>query len=447
MVDIFVPEDVQDIIDKLNSHGFKAYLVGGALRDELMGRPPKDYDIATNCKPEQMLEVFKDFRVIETGIKHGTITLVINERNYEVTTFRVDGNYSDNRRPDSVEFVNDIEDDLSRRDFTINAMAYNQVEGLIDPFGGYEDIQNKLVRCVGNSDERFAEDALRMLRAFRFGAELKFKVGQHTKASIKRNAKRIESVSKERITVEICKILASDCPDRIGSLYTSKLSKHFFPEFDKMFKTEQNNLWHHLSVGRHTILALKRSKKDLTLRLAVLLHDIGKPKAKTTDDNGIDHFYHHPVYSVEIANDFLVRMHFDNKTISDVLSLIAYHDVEINHKEKHIKKMLNNLGEELFFKWLDLRDADIQSQTIAWIEERLQDNDEVRKIAKDILNRKEPFSMKDLAINGTDLIGIGYKQGEKIGEVLDKLLDLVIETPACNERNALLGFAETWLLQ
>jgi len=439
MVDIFIPEDVQNIINKLNENGFKAYLVGGAVRDSLLGKTPKDYDVATNAKPEQMLQVFKDFRVVETGIKHGTITLVVNEQNYEVTTFRVDGDYSDNRRPDSVEFVDDIEEDLSRRDFTINAMAYSQVEGLIDPFGGLEDIKGSLVRCVGKADERFSEDALRMLRAFRFSAELKFKVGRHTRESIKRNYRLLSSVSKERISSEICRILVSDCPDRIGALYTSKLSNVFFPEFNVMFKTEQNSPWHYLSVGRHTILALKKSKKDLVLRLAVLLHDIGKPKSKTTGEDGIDHFYHHAKFSVEIANDFLVRMHFDNKTISDVLQLITYHDAELT--DGNIKKMLNKLGEELFFRLLDLKDADIQGQKFDLIKERLEQNNNIRTLAMEVINQEEPFAIKDLVINGDDLIAIGFKQGRDIGEVLNALLDMVMRVPAFNERVVLLGFA------
>jgi tRNA nucleotidyltransferase (CCA-adding enzyme) len=442
---IIIPSDVKIIMNQLSENNHKSYVVGGCCRDALLGREPKDWDICTSAKPNEMLEIFKDFKIIETGIKHGTLTVVINNINYEVTTFRIDGDYSDNRHPDSVKFVDDIALDLSRRDFTINAMAYNEEEGLIDPFNGLQDIENRLIKCVRNANDRFQEDALRMLRAIRFSAQLKFSINEETESSIFNNSNLISSVSSERINVEICKILASDYPEKIALIYLNNLSKYFLPEFEIMFSCKQNTPWHIYNVGIHTLEALRNSKNDLVLRLAILFHDTGKPFAKTTTNEGIDHFYHHPIKSAEIAKDIMTRLHFDNQTINNVVTLISYHDATIDLNKRSIKRMLNKIGEELFFKLLDLQYADCSAQNLELSQEKIDLLPQIRELAQIILTEKEPFGIKDLAINGSDMIELGYKPSKELGDALNTILELIIDNPELNTKNQLQEIASKLL--
>jgi len=445
---IVIPEDVQGIIDKLNESGFKAYLVGGAVRDSFLGKTPKDYDIATNAKPEQMLQVFDGFRIVETGLKHGTITLVVNERNYEVTTFRVDGNYSDNRRPDSVEFVDDITDDLSRRDFTINALAYNREEGLIDPFGGRKDLAESHILCVGNPDDRFNEDALRMLRAIRFGAELGFLIVEETQNSIAKNARLIDNISKERINAELTRVLMSDNSTFfLWQLYRLNLMKHIVPDLDKCFGVEQKNRWHHLDVGTHILGTIGDAPKDLEIRLALMLHDIGKPNCKTTDENGFDHFYQHEIESARLATSWLKEYKFENETIENVSSLVLYHDGLMSPTKKNVKKLLNKLGTALVEKLFEIRNQDILMHSLHMRAEKLQELDLAKHLFREIVAHNEAFQIKDLAVNGDNLISLGYQQGRQIGEALNQMLDMVIESPELNKKKVLTELAKTWLLQ
>lgn len=441
---IAIPNDVKIIMNQLNIRGHSSYVCGGCLRDNILDKDIHDWDICTSAKPNDMLKIFKDFKIIETGIKHGTLTVVVNNINYEVTTFRIDGNYSDNRHPDSVKFVDDITLDLSRRDFTINAMAYNESEGLIDPFNGLYDLKNRLIKCVGNPDNRFKEDALRMLRAIRFSAQLGFSIEEKTHASIFNNSNLISNVSPERINSEICKILESNNPEKISILYLNNLSKYFIPEFDSMFSCKQNNPWHYLNVGMHTLEALKNSKKGLTLRLAILFHDTGKPYSKTTTSESIDHFYHHPIKSAEIAKKAMTRLHFDNKTIEDVVALVSYHDVSIELNKRSIKRMLNKIGEELFFKLLDLQYADYSAQTNL-AKTKLELLPQIKTMAQEILIEKEPFGIKDLAINGNDMLQLGYKPNKELGNALSTILELVIDNPELNTKNKLQEIASKLL--
>jgi tRNA nucleotidyltransferase (CCA-adding enzyme) len=440
-----IPNDVKTIINKLKDHNYKSYIVGGCLRDSILHRPVHDWDICTVAKPNEMLEIFKDFKTIETGIKHGTVTVVINNTNYEVTTFRIEGDYSDNRHPDSVKFVDDITLDLSRRDFTINAMAYND-EGLIDPFNGLQDIKNKTIRCVGNPNERFQEDALRMIRAVRFSAQLNFIIEFKTWISINKNSSLVQNISSERINTELCKILMSYDPWRVQSLYSLHLSKYFLPEFDEMWECEQNNPWHFTDVGDHTVIALENSKEDLVLRLAILLHDTGKPLAKTTTPEGVDHFYHHPIKSAEISKNVMTRLHFDNQTINDVVTLISYHDATIDLNKRSIKRMLNKIGEELFFKLLDLQYADCSAQNLELAQEKLDLIPKIKEMAETIIEEKEPFGIKDLVINGDDLILLGYKPSKELGNALSEMLELVIENQELNNKEDLSKIATQLLI-
>jgi len=439
---IEIPDDVKMIMGKLNSSGFKAYVVGGAIRNSLLGIKAKDWDITTSAKPDDMLKVFEHLHFTQTGIKHGTITVALNDNGYEVTTFRKDGDYSDNRHPDSVEFVDDLVEDLARRDFTINAMAYNDEEGLIDPFNGAKDLRNKKIRCVGNPNDRFKEDALRMMRCIRFGAQLDFVPELKTWRAIEKNASLIQNVSKERIRDELCKILITEHPNRIAHFHYLKLMEYIIPALDNCFGVEQNNQWHIYDVGEHTKQALLWSdSNDLEVRLAVMLHDIGKPIVKTTGDNGADHFYQHGIESARLANEWLKEYKFDNTTIDNVTKLVLYHDYFYEPTKKSVKKMLNMVGLDLTKKLIEIRKADVSAQHPKYIEERFSKIGLLERLLQEIVDSKEVFDMKNLAINGNDLIEIGFKQGKELGDLLKELMDVVLEHPEMNTRDILLGLA------
>lgn len=448
MEKLALPEDVELILDKLEFHGFKAYVVGGAIRSLLLRVEPHDFDIATNAKPGQILKAFAGFKIIETGIKHGTVTVVINDVNYEITTFRVDGDYSDNRHPDTVEFVESIIDDLSRRDFTINAMAYNHKEGLIDPFNGKRDLHEKIVCCVGDADERFREDALRMLRAIRFSSQLKFSIWCETKDAIANNAELINNISKERISSELIKILSSSFPAfYLHQLRELFLMKYILPDLDACFPVKQNNPWHIYNVGTHILTTLIEPPEDINVRLALMLHDIGKPLVKTTDENGIDHFYEHEIKSAELAERWLREYKFDNDTIDEVVTLIRWHDYFIEPSKKGVKKLMGIIGKELSLKLLDIRIQDVLAQSENHYLEKRNKIDEIRKMIEEIVINNEAFSVKDLVVNGDDLMSLGYKQGRVLGEMLHELLDHVIDVPEDNKREILLGIAKEKMLK
>ncbi len=437
-----LPEDVDLILDKLEFHGFKSYVVGGAIRSLLLGVEPHDFDIATSAKPGQILKAFAGFKTIETGIKHGTVTVVINDTNYEITTFRVDGDYSDNRHPDTVEFVDNIVDDLSRRDFTVNAMAYNHKDGLIDPFEGGICLKEKVIMCVGNADTRFQEDALRMLRAIRFASQLGFSIWPKTYDAIIRNAGLIKNVSKERISSELIKILSfEDCFNSVLELNKTSLLKYIMPCLDVCFSVGQNNPWHIYDVGKHTLGTLIGAPKDVNIRLALMLHDVGKPLVKTTDENGIDHFYEHEIKSAELAEQWLREYKFDNDTIDEVVTLIRWHDYFIDPSKKGVKKLMGIIGKDLSLKLLDIRIQDVLSQSENHYLEKRQKIDSIRKMIEETVINNEAFSVKDLVVNGDDLISLGYKQGRELGEALHMLLDHVIEFPEDNKREVLLEMA------
>lgn len=440
---IEIPDDVKMIMGKLNSSGFKAYVVGGAIRNSLLGIKAKDWDITTSAKPDDMLKVFEHLHFTQTGIKHGTITVVLNGNGYEVTTFRKDGDYSDNRHPDSVEFVDDLSIDLSRRDFTINAMAYNDEEGLIDLFGGLNDINNRIIKCVGNPDNRFQEDALRMMRAIRFGAQLNFFPEKETRESIRKNSNLITNVSKERISAEISKILVSDHPDRIVHFRVLGIMKYIIPCLDDCFDVEQNNQWHVYSVGTHIIQSLLHSdSNDFETRLALMLHDVGKVIAKTTDENGIDHFYQHNIESAKLANDWMREYKFDSTTIDNVTKLVLHHDYFYEPTKKSVKKMLNMVGLELTEKLIEIRKADVLSQNTHFIDERFAKIELLKSFIKEVVDSQEAFQVRDLEIDGNDLISIGFKQGKELGNCLKELMDIVLDNPEMNTKDILLGLAK-----
>lgn len=441
-IKINIPEDVRYILDTLENYDCEAYAVGGCVRDSLLHRTPKDWDITTNMKPNQVIDIFNDlgFNVIETGLKHGTVTVMINHIGYEITTFRVDGEYEDNRHPKEVTFTSNLKDDLSRRDFTINAMAYNDRTGLIDYFGGLEDLKNRKIRCVGNSNDRFSEDALRMLRACRFSSQLCFRMDEDIKNSFKILNPNLKSISVERIREEFNKTLLSSLPILIGIMNKYGLLQHFIPEFDMCLRTNQNNPYHIYSVGMHLIESTKSIERKLHLRLTMLLHDICKPQCKTIDENGIGHFYNHAELSSLKTKEILQRMKYDNDTINRVTTLIKYHDREISGK-KSIRKLLNIIGEESFRDLLLVKEADIKAQNSKYYQERHKKLIEIRNSLDEIISQKECFTTKDLKINGKDLIELGFSQDKTIGNTLNSLLDMVLENPNLNTRESLIELA------
>lgn len=438
MINIDIPIGAQIILRILNDNGYEAYVVGGCVRDSLLKRQPQDWDITTNCLPEKLMNIFKvTHKVIPTGIKHGTATLIgADNIAYEVTTYRIDGEYLDNRHPDKVEFTSSLKDDLSRRDFTINALAYNDEEGLKDYFGGIYDLKNKIVRCVGNAIDRFNEDALRMLRALRFQAQLEFEVDEDIQDALLQLSGNIKNISIERIREEFNKILMAN-PMSIGDLSYFNLLKHFIPEYAICEKTEQVNPYHVYNVGHHLLHSAQNIDKNIQLRLTMFLHDIAKPQCKTTDISGVDHFYGHTEKSAELAETILKRMKYDNKTIAKVVTLIKYHDLKIENK-KQIKKVLNKIGEDNLKDLLKVKEADMKAQNMDFYEERYVQLEKVKCEIDQIISEKQCFNIQDLKIDGRDLIMLGIKQGKEIGATLNQLLDIVIDNPELNKKDKLI---------
>ena len=443
---INIPADVNELIHNLQNNGHSAYIVGGCVRDSILGRTPHDYDICTSATPSEMLEIFKDKKIIETGLQHGTVTVVVNGEPYEITTYRIDGIYSDNRRPDTVTFTDKLVEDLRRRDFTINAMAYNDEEGLIDPFNGMEDIKYKKISCVGFSEDRFGEDALRILRAIRFAAQLEFTIMPGTDREIHKQYKNLENISIERINSEFCKIASSDdfCVELL--LYKDVFSL-FIPELKDMFDFPQNNPWHIWDVFGHTIHAVEYcDSDDLVVRLAVFFHDFGKPHSYQDGEDGIRHFKGHGKVSADMTDSIMKRLRFDNETRNNVVELVYYHDATFEVGKKYVKRWLNKIGEKQFRRLLQVKKADNKAQNLELSSDRIKELSEIESLIDEVLQEDECFSLKDLAVNGKDLIGVGYKAGKELGNTLNKLLQLVIDGDCPNEKEKLLQEAKSlWI--
>lgn len=436
---IELPSAVQIILYTLNKSGYEAYIVGGCVRDAIMGRNPNDWDITTSATPDIVKNIFP--KTYDTGLKHGTVTVRINEESYEITTYRIEGEYRDHRRPNSVEFVEDITLDLGRRDFTINAIAYHPQKGFVDPYLGIKDIENKILRSVRNAEERFTEDALRILRGIRFSAQLGFTIHEETLAGMLKCAYLLKHISQERIRDELLKILLSQSPEKLIDMHEWDLLQYIIPELIVCFYTPQNHPHHTYNVGIHTIRSIQNVPKDKVLRLTMLLHDIGKPPTHTRDEKGIDHFYGHVPVGVKMSKEILRRLRFDNDTINKVSLLVEYHDFHIQNKvtEKAIKRVLCNIGEELFEKLLIVQEADARAQNPDKLKPKLEDIKKMRNIYKKIIENKECYSIKDLAIDGKDLVSLGITQGKQIGETLQNTLEYVIKFPDRNNKDYLIN--------
>ena len=441
---ILMPDSVSYIIKTLYAHGYEAYAVGGCVRDAILGREAHDWDITTSAKPQEVKALFR--RTIDTGLQHGTVTVMIDHTGYEVTTYRIDGEYEDARHPKEVIFTGDLLEDLKRRDFTINAMAYNDQSGLVDAFDGVGDLERGIIRCVGAPHDRFSEDALRMLRAVRFAAQLGFSIEPDTRAAIADLAPTIAKVSAERIASELLKLLTSAHPMELRTAWETGLTAVFLPEFDRMMETPQHNKHHCYSVGEHTLHALEGTDRDKVLRLAMLLHDIAKPQTKTTDEEGWDHFYGHPEAGEKEAVKILRRLKLDNDTIRRVAALVRWHDDRPVVTERNVRWAINRIGEEQFPALFAVKRADIGAQSAYQRQEKLEYVAAYEACYLDILVKKQCISKKDLALNGKDLIAAGIRPGKEMGMILDSLFGSVLDDPSLNEREVLMELVKKqWL--
>ena len=437
-----IPKEAICIIDTIEKAGYEAYIVGGCVRDLLMGRTPHDWDITTSAKPEQVKEVFR--RTYDTGIKHGTVTVILNEQHFEVTTYRIEGEYKDFRRPEEVSFVEDITLDLSRRDFTMNAIAYHPVRGFVDPYHGQEAIKKGYISSVRCAKERFTEDALRILRAVRFSAQLGFSIDEDTIQGIEACKELLTHISKERIRDEFLKICVSDRPIHINLLRKLGLLEYIIPEFIKTYDTPQNHPHHIYHVAQHTLVAMENVEPTIRLRLTMLLHDLGKAYTRTTDKNGIDHFYNHPKKSVELAGKILRELKLDNRMIKEVSSLIYFHDYHIKHTidKIYVKKMLMEIGPELFDELMKVQLADARSQNPDKLEPKIKNIEKQKKLKEEVMASNEPYQKSMLAITGSDLMAAGIPRGKEIGWLLDEALDKVIRDPLANEKDKLISYCQ-----
>lgn len=431
-----MPKNVDTAINLLQSAGFEAYAVGGCVRDSLLGKTPNDWDITTSAKPENMKSVFADFHCIDTGIKHGTVTVVIDGEPLEITTFRLDGEYEDNRHPKSVTFTSNLGADLGRRDFTVNAMAYSKMTGTVDLFGGQNDLKNKIIRCVGDPDRRFNEDALRILRALRFASALDFEIEEKTAQSLLKNCALLGNISEERIAKELLKLVCGKGAKRILTDFAPVLFE-ILPELQPMYKNSHDNPHHCYDIYEHTLIAVESIDPEPTLRFAMLLHDCGKPAVKKFDENGVAHFYGHQRISAEISAQILARLKVSNKFRDEILFLVSNHDRwELYENTEKMPRYLSKFGLDGVLKLLKVMRADVLAQSPEY-RYRLDQIADAEEIAKNLAAQKPCLSLSELQINGRTLMDIGIPQGRKLGAVLAQLLDEVIDGVTKNTQEAL----------
>ena len=438
---IQLPETVSEIIRQLGAAGHDAYAVGGCIRDSLMGKQPADWDICTSALPEETLKILGKQNIVENGMKHGTVTVRFDHRNYEITTFRTDGEYEDNRHPKEVTFVRNLAQDLARRDFTVNALAYNDSKGLVDLYNGIEDLRQQRICCVGDPDKRFHEDALRILRALRFSSQLGFTIDPATAESIHRNARLLTNISAERIMAEFQKILTGRRVEELLMEYPDVIGV-FVPEVTPMLGFRQRNPHHSYDVWEHTVKVVANSEPDPLLRLTAFLHDIGKPRCFTIDEKNIGHFHGHPDVGALMAHDILKRLKSDNRTLQTVCLLIKLHDRRPPADSKNVRRLVAKTGTKLFPLLLSLKRADAKGQNPLMITQKLEYIDRLEGIFHAELANHAVFSLKQMALNGYDLQCLGIHEGKRIGILLNELLALVIEGELPNDRDRLLQEAK-----
>lgn len=441
MMYLKLPKDVRKILNELNKNGYESYVVGGCVRDTLLGKVPKDWDICTNAEPKEVLRVFNNYRVIETGLQHGTVTVVVNGEGYEITTYRIDGDYSDGRHPNSVSFTRNLGDDLLRRDLTINALAYNEIEGIVDLYDGIEDLKKGNIKCVGNAKDRFTEDALRILRTLRFASVLGFKIDVETEKAVIEMYPTLDKISKERINVELCKILQGK-----GAVSILRKYKDVFffiiPELRELYGFNQNNPYHIYDVWEHTLHVIENTDRgNLKLRLSALFHDIGKPLVYT-EENGIGHFFKHSVESSKICEKTLKDLRFSNDIIFDVCTVVENHDMILTLSKKSLRKVLQKISKEQLELLIALKKADILGQNPQKKFERLFLINQFSKFLDEFDIESECITLKDLKINGADLIKMGIKPGPQMGQILNYCLTLVVNEELENNNEVLIEFVK-----
>ena len=428
---LLLPPKVKMILGILSENGYEAYVVGGCGRDSILARNPSDWDITTSAKPEDVCRIFH--RTVGTGLKHGTVTVLIGDEQFEVTTYRGTAGHSEENTPDLVQ-------DLLHRDFTINAMAYNDKSGLVDIVDGMNDLQRKVVRCVGEPDDRFDEDPLRILRAFRFAAETGFSIDRNTADRIPYFADRLRNVSGERIRDELVKILVSRNPEYWMELYKTGITAAVMPEFDLCMETPQNTPHHFYDVGTHTVKTLMAIEPDRILRLTMLMHDFGKPAMRFHDRLGRDHFKGHAAKSADIARDIMKRLRFDRETINKVCKLIYYHDYRPEPDPKAVRKAVYLIGPELFPLYIKVQWADNCGKSLYKRKEKQERVTRVARVYEQVMAEKPCLSRKELAINGEDLRELGIR-GRETGDILESALLMVLDEPEMNNREVLLKYA------
>ena len=438
MYKINIPYGAQEIINELQKNSYDAYVVGGCVRDSLLGISPHDWDICTSATPDEVIRILSAYELIPTGLKHGTITALVKDGavaeydRYEITTFRKDGEYKDGRHPESVEFVSSLKEDLSRRDFTVNAMAYSDTTGVIDYFGGVSDLQKRVISCVGSPDDRFSEDALRMMRAMRFASTYGFSIDEVTATSIHRNRAILENIAAERIRDELVKLLVGKSARNVLLEYSDVMAE-IIPEFNECIGFEQNNPYHQYTVYDHIAHAVSNyTGDDISVKVALLLHDIGKPRCYSEDEKG-GHFHGHSVPSYDIAKRVVESLRFDSKTQSAITELVLYHDSVIEPTIKTVKRWLNKIGKERFSQLLNVRMADIQAHAEGTQQSRIERCVRLREIFEQVVSEQQCFKLKDLNITGHDIMSLGIKEGKLVGEVLTHLLNMVIDEKIQND--------------
>lgn len=443
---INIPEGVRGVMTALNERGHDAYVVGGCVRDALLGRTPSDWDVCTSALPDETAEIFtrEGRHVIPTGLKHGTVTVIADAMPVEITTFRVDGGYADGRRPTSVAFTASLEEDLRRRDFTINALAADLNERIIDPYGGESDIKRGLIRCVGDANARFGEDYLRILRALRFAAVLGFEIDGATSAAIRANAASVAGISAERVRVELTKLLAGANAAELLRDYADVFAV-VIPELAPMFGFEQNSPWHCYDVWEHTLHSVDAAPQDALLRMTMLLHDIGKPQRYTQDEQGVGHFYAHGEVSAELADAILRRLRYDNATRVTIVQLVRHHDRPVRANARSLRRTLNLLGAEQTERLIAVKRADSAGQDLEKTGERLHELDAAQELLRTIIEQQQCFSVRDLAVSGRDILALGVTAGPQIGAMVNALLAAVIDGTVENNADTLLALAREML--
>lgn len=434
-----IPQYAAKGLSVLEQSGEEAWLVGGCVRDVLRGEIPHDWDICTSASPEKTLKAFSAFHTIPTGIKHGTVTVIIDGNQVEVTTYRTDGEYTDHRRPDSVSFVSDIKSDLMRRDFTMNAICMNKNGEIYDPFGGREDIKNGIIRCVGDPEKRFDEDALRILRAIRFAAKTGFEIESETERAAFEMCGLLDNVSAERIYSELKSMLIQPHITDILLKYREIIGQ-FIPELKPCFDFPQNTPHHCYDVWKHIAVSVGNIRADETLRTVMLFHDIGKPDMFYADSSGVAHFKKHPRRSAEYADKILRRLKSDTVSRKLICGIISEHDNRISPDRKTVRRFISQYGYDFFYEWLEVRRADTLAQSEYLREEKLHEQDVIREIGDELRRQESCVSIGQLAIDGNDLVRLGFG-GREIGQTLGRLLDGVIDERIPNEREKLLAAA------